>query len=377
MPSPRVGYQPRNTPAERRAFFEVQRQLRAIYTDPDTFTDTVEVDIDDSTNRNYISNRTGTGNVDGAVHMSIRSAGTEIGRITRATSSTAGFLTTSDEDLKDNIAEVTDDLSMQWMRTIEPLFFNYRDRPDVRHVGYCAQRVAAAWPNGVISGVVMPGYGNVEDRTWDDHGNETTPSSVWQAWMMDHSKITPILHSCLRALDATIEERGGVLDDYGTRIAALEQTVVDQATQITALQADLDTLRVEIYYTRQMTANWQYSNTVNPPPGAGQMRTNAAFTEMYIHTVDDNGYNRSATLDAIVAFTALKPKTCRFRVRGTTGSVFELLSSGRATKTANYYTVPITVISGAAADKGFRVEITLLSQIWAEDPPPLPTVLPA
>ena len=125
-----------------------------------------------------------------------------------------------------------------------------------------------------------------------------------------------------------------------------------------------------------MTANWQYSNTATPPPGAGQMRTNTALTEMYIHAIDDAGYNRIATLDAVMAFTAVDPQACRFRVRGTTGAVFELRSNGRATKTANYYTVPITVISGIAVDKGFRVEITMLSEIWAEDPPPLPTPLP-
>jgi len=377
------GFQPRNTPAERRAFFDSQRRIGVIYSDPDGFTGTIEVDIDDSTDPNFISNRTGSGNVDGAIHMSIRSAGTEIGRITRATSTTAGFLTTSDEDLKENIVNIDDDLAMQWMRTIEPYFFNYKGVPEIRHVGYCAQRVAAQWPNGISNGVVSPGHGNVHDRTWDDHGNETTPPGVWQAWMMDHSKLTPILHAALRTLDATIEQRGDTLDDYGARITALEGTVAAQAAQIAALQqagtghgADLAALRVEIFYTRQLTAFWQYSNTITAPPGAGQVRTNAALTEMYIHVNDDNGYNRASTFDAIVAFTAANPKACRFRVRGATGSVFEVLTNGKVTRTANYYTVPIKVVSGVASDKGFRVEITALSEIWAEDPPPLATTLP-
>jgi uncharacterized coiled-coil protein SlyX len=391
---PSSGYQPRNTPAERRAFFDQKRTLGTaiadIYTDPDSFAGTIEVTIDDSTDPDYISNRTGTGNVDGATHMSIRSAGTEIGRITRATSTTAGFLTTSDEDLKENLEPITDDLSLLWMRTLTPYFFNYKGVPDVRHVGYSAQRVAAEWPNGVANGIVAPGHGDIDQRTWDDDGNETTPPEAWQAWMMDHSKLTPILHAAIQTMDNIQVQRTEILDDHEARLDALEQTVQEQLADIAALidenthQADqiaqlntkIDRLRVDTYYTRQMTAYWQYSNTVTPSPGAGQVRTNTALTEMYIHSIDDGGYNRIATLDSVMTFTAVDPKSCRFRVRGATGSVFELRSNGRATKTGVWYTVPITVISGAAVDKGFRVEITLLSGIWSQDPPPLPTPLP-
>jgi hypothetical protein len=106
------------------------------------------------------------------------------------------------------------------------------------------------------------------------------------------------------------------------------------------------------------------------------MRTNTAQTEMYIHSIDDGGYNRITTLDAVTAFTGIDPKACRFRVRGATGAVFELQSNGKAAKAGLWYTVPIAVVSGAAVDKGFRVEITVLSRIWAENPPPLPTTLP-
>ncbi|HEU0069387.1 MAG TPA: hypothetical protein VFQ26_09050, partial [Nitrospiraceae bacterium] len=94
----------------------------------------------------------------------------------------------------------------------------------------------------------------------------------------------------------------------------------------------------------------------------GQIRTNTALTEMYVHKNDADGYDRSVQLDFI-------PHGSLFRVRGTSGSVFELRSAGVAVDNGVWYTVPITVISGSAVDKGFRIELTMFSGIWAEDPP--------
>ena len=235
MPNPQVGFQPRTTPAERRADLDLRRRLNGqiadIYTEPDTFTGPIVVDRD-ATDPNFISNKTGTSNVDGVIHLSIRSNNTEIGRITRATSSTAGFLTTSDEDLKENIRPVDDDLTLLWMRSTEPMLFDYKAQPGVRHVGYSAQHIAEIWPNAVLNGIVIPGYGNIEDRTFDEDGNETTPEGTWQAWMMDHSKLTPALHAGLRTLDRTIEARGVILAEHEARLDSLEDLVATQAEQI-------------------------------------------------------------------------------------------------------------------------------------------------
>ena len=77
-----------------------------------------------------------------------------------------------------------------------------------------------------------------------------------------------------------------------------------------------------------------------------------------------------------MAFTAVDPQACRFRVRGTTGAVFELRSNGRATKTANYYTVPSPSSPAPPPTKGSASKSPCSREIWAEDPPPLPTPLP-
>ena len=80
-------------------------------------------------------------------------------------------------------------------------------------------------------------------------------------------------------------------------------------------------LRNEVYYTRRFRAFWQYSNTATPPPGTGQLRTNAPLTHVYVHSDDADGYNRAVQFDFI-------PHGSLIRVRGTTGSVFELRSTG-------------------------------------------------
>ena len=339
---------------------------------------------------NIRSNITGAANVDGVVHVDIRSDGTQIGRITRATSSTAGFLTSSDEELKENIVLVDDDLALLWMRSIEPYFFNYIDKPDVRHVGYSAQRVAAAWPNGISNGIVAPGHGDISARTWDANGQETTPTEVWEAWMMDHSKITPILHAALQTMDRIQTARTALLAEHEARLDALEAAVATQASQITALQQlaathtaqiaansqailantqRVNQLRTDVFYTRRFVAYWQFSNTTTAPPGAGQVRTSADNKTLWLHKVDTEGYDRADQFTMIVAGV-------EFAIRSTAGRTFTVRSTGLTVDVGTYITVPITVLSGVP-DKGVRVEITIRTGIWASDTPPTPTLLPA
>lgn len=229
---------------------------RYVNTTGDDMTGTLVINA--GTSPAIILNKTGAASFDGAVHIEIRSNGTQIGRITRATSTTAGFLTSSDAELKENFTTIDDALAMQWMTTITPYFFNYKTKPDVRHVGYNAQEVAAEWPNGVANGIIVPGHGNIADRTWDLEGNETTPREVWEAWMMDHSKITPILHACLLTMDRKINARFGVgaarISALEIRVTALETTVATQATQITDLQALVATQGNQITALLQTTA---------------------------------------------------------------------------------------------------------------------------
>ena len=119
-------------------------------------------------------------------------------------------------------------------------------------------------------------------------------------------------------------------------------------------------LRDEVAQTRSLTAYWQYSNTTTPPPGGGQLRSpSPTIDHFYLHKTDTDGYNRSLQLSFL-------PKGSLIRVRGATGSVFAVRTTGPTVDNTTWFDIPITVISGTDGDKGFRVELTLLTGIWAE-----------
>ncbi len=181
---------------------------------------------------NFASNKTSVADVNGAEHFRVQSAGTTIGTITRATASTTGYNTSSDEDLKQNIVEIDDQLALYWMRTVQPMLFEYIISPGVVQGGYIAQRVAAAWPESVALGIVTPGFGNIADRTWDPEGNETTPEGVWRSWQIDLSKFVPFIHAGLQAVDV--------------RVSVLEGLVIDHALELASLRADVTMLQQQV-----------------------------------------------------------------------------------------------------------------------------------
>lgn len=170
-------------------------------------------------------NRFGSANADGQIYLSVEQAGTQIGRIHRVSSTTSSFTGTSDRDLKENIAPVDDELALLWMRLVEPVFFNFKADPDIQQVGYIAQDTAEIWPNSIGNGVVDPGHGNVDDRTWDDDGNETTPHDVWSPWMMDYGRNAPLVHSALQAVDRVVQAQEARIADLEARLAAVEAVV--------------------------------------------------------------------------------------------------------------------------------------------------------
>lgn len=184
---------------------------------------------------NFHSNKTSTADVNGAVHALFTSAGTTIGSITRATASTVAFNTSSDEDLKQNVEPLDDELALYWLRVVQPMLFEYIRTPGNQHVGYIAQRIAAAWPESIALGIVTPGHGDVNARTWDDDGNETTPDDVWQAWQIDLSKFTPFVHAGLRAVDVRLSIVEDIVAEHSAKIIDLETRVTQNTADLAAL----------------------------------------------------------------------------------------------------------------------------------------------
>lgn len=175
---------------------------------------------------NFRSNKTGSADINGGIHFDVLSAGTTIGSITRATASTTAYNTSSDEDLKSSIEPLDAELARYWMRTVQPMLFEYILTPGDKHVGYIAQRIAAAWPESVALGIVTPGHGDVNLRTWDADGNETTPREVWRGWEIDLSKFTPFVHAALRDVDVRVVMLEDIVAEHSALLARIVEIPV-------------------------------------------------------------------------------------------------------------------------------------------------------
>lgn len=108
-----------------------------------------------------------------------------------------------------------------------------------------------------------------------------------------------------------------------------------------------------------ITASWQYSSTDTPPPGGGQMRTNAAMTTLWVNETDTDGFNRSAGLATIITGSTLL-------VRGANGGAADWKVTGTPIDSGTYWTFPITVLSGSVSE-GTRVQLSAVIEEPATD----------
>ena len=163
---------------------------------------------------NQTLNRIGAADANGQKYTSYQASSGEIGSVTRATASTVAYNTSSDEEKKQNIRPVPDAQALNLMRQIEPFLFEWRVDPNDPTIGYVAQRVAAMWPESIKHGLVTP----------PDPGIPTDDPRY--GWQMDYSKIVPLLHSAIQAMDRRFEAfRTQTIDTITAltaRVAALE-----------------------------------------------------------------------------------------------------------------------------------------------------------
>ena len=103
-----------------------------------------------------------------------------------------------------------------------------------------------------------------------------------------------------------------------------------------------------------LSAFWQYNSTTTAPPGSGQIRTDAGLTNLWVHEVDGDGFNRAGGLATITAAHTLL-------VRAANGTSMDLDITGTPTDNGTYWTFPISVISGSVT-KGAR---TMLGAVAA------------
>jgi hypothetical protein len=96
-------------------------------------------------------------------------------------------------------------------------------------VGYIAQDTVTMWPNAVNAGIVSEGHGDVNDRVWDDDGNEITQPESWQPWMIDYGRSSAYLHAAVQALDRIVTAQAA-------EIAALTQALADLRSELAAVR---------------------------------------------------------------------------------------------------------------------------------------------
>lgn len=127
----------------------------------------------------------------------IRSAA-GVGTIAIASSTTVSYNTSCDEDKKNILAILPFDKAVEVLRIIQPLVFAWKEDTEQREViGYTAQRVYEAWPDSLR-------YGLVSKPHLTEEGDEV-------GWMMDFSKLIPLLHAGWVAHDVRLAKIEQVL----------------------------------------------------------------------------------------------------------------------------------------------------------------------
>jgi hypothetical protein len=153
------------------------------------------------------------------------SSATTIGSIDQVSTTGVAYNTTSDARLKTVLRDLDDEEIAEILRLIAPVVFEFNEAPGVEHVGFIAQQLAEAWPQFVDVGIVTPGRGEPGDdvkqreiRTpvrdangdprLDEKGQpveavtyEPVPGTEFKPWMVDLSKLTPLLVAGWQALD--------------------------------------------------------------------------------------------------------------------------------------------------------------------------------
>lgn len=101
-----------------------------------------------------------------------------------------------------------------------------------------------------------------------------------------------------------------------------------------------------------LSAFWTFNSTTTSPPAAGQVRSNAGPTNLWVHETDADGFDRSAGLATITVGTTIY-------VRAANGTDANYLVSGTPVDNGVWWTFPITVLTGVIT-KGARTQLNFI-----------------
>lgn len=117
----------------------------------------------------------------GVSHHRFYNPNGNVGAIATSGTSTS-FNTTSDADLKDAIIDADRAVAIDQIKAGRPVEFEFRAERGVKHLGFIAQEMVAVFPDAV-----------------------TAPEREGDPWMIDHSKLVPVLWATVQDLLARVE----------------------------------------------------------------------------------------------------------------------------------------------------------------------------
>jgi len=126
--------------------------------------------------------------------------GAAIGSITSPTTASIAYNTTSDVRLKENVHPTA--YSLKDVMNIQVSDYNYKSDKDVAQTGFIAQQLYTIFPNAVTKG-----------------GDDAKKSP----WMVDYSKVTPLLTKAIQEQQAEIETLKKANSELESRMEKLEK----------------------------------------------------------------------------------------------------------------------------------------------------------
>ena len=102
-----------------------------------------------------------------------------------------------------------------------------------------------------------------------------------------------------------------------------------------------------------LSAFWTYNTPTTAPPVPGNIRTDTGLTTMWVNETDMDGFNRAAGLATITAGMPIF-------VRAANGTRMDLMITGAPVDAGTYWTIPISVTSGAVT-KGARTQLNFVT----------------
>jgi hypothetical protein len=171
-----------------------------------------------------------------------RPDGTQIGRVEQNSATTVAYLTTSDLRLKDLVG--TTRYGLPDLMSIQVMDYTYKgDRESGTQTGFIAQQLYEVYPLAV-------------SRPNSERGDDPQQNP----WMVDYSKLTPLIVRAVQQQQAMIDElrnAGSTQQHTATGVGVQPQAFAALSQQVQGLDTSVIALQTEVAQLRELLAQQQ------------------------------------------------------------------------------------------------------------------------